>query len=186
MYAESKDWNNNRKKKDDLKNKIEKAAKTKFYIEKKIARLMRIRQDNESVVGYSNRFELLAHIIKDEAFNYNEATSLTMKIEKNSQDIMSRKKPDNNIHEIKEAIKKMAKDEDGVYLMVELDNNIKQSLANVKNLGKRRQDNRLIKNKEQTLKKEKKLGARHKSEESHDRRSKETEGQIEFLKPVVL
>ncbi|CAG8494292.1 17277_t:CDS:2 [Cetraspora pellucida] len=222
---------------------------------------MRIRQeDNESVVGYSNIFESLAHVIKDEVRNrekrkwfiaglkkeyrskveehfsadYNEATSLAVKIERYNKDNefdmqrinktllegtnddiktdiddltkaietlkISRveKKPDNDIHEIKEAIKKMARvmkdltkndnlprqekasknqtankfeehwrkerrpgnenkkqkdpnvrlvdltndewDEDGEYLMVELDNNVKQSLANVRNLGKRRQD----------------------------------------------
>ncbi|CAG8851677.1 11480_t:CDS:1, partial [Racocetra persica] len=47
--------------------KIEKAAKIKFHTEKKVARLMRIKQEeNESVVRYSNRFESYAHVIKDE------------------------------------------------------------------------------------------------------------------------
>ncbi|CAG8481562.1 9459_t:CDS:2, partial [Cetraspora pellucida] len=42
---------------------------------------------NKSVVGYSNRFESLAHIIKDEIeehfpANYNKTTSLAVKIER--------------------------------------------------------------------------------------------------------
>ncbi|CAG8768732.1 1524_t:CDS:1, partial [Ambispora leptoticha] len=39
----------------DLKGKMEKAAKMKYHAEEKVARLMRIKQEeNESVDGYSN------------------------------------------------------------------------------------------------------------------------------------
>ncbi|CAG8473604.1 12988_t:CDS:1 [Cetraspora pellucida] len=90
MYAELKDWIDNRKKKvvdlhvsektrvwvceliktsnnwTDLRVTIVKVAKIKYHINKKVARLMRIKQDeSDSVIGYSNRFESFAHTIKD-------------------------------------------------------------------------------------------------------------------------
>ncbi|CAG8439960.1 594_t:CDS:2, partial [Scutellospora calospora] len=92
MYAESKQWDDNRKKKVVSLHVADKTTKTKFYVEEKVARLMRIKQkDNESVVGYFNRFESLAYIIKDEveehfSSNYNEVTNLAVKIKRYNKD----------------------------------------------------------------------------------------------------
>ncbi|CAG8588643.1 2789_t:CDS:1 [Scutellospora calospora] len=91
MYAESKQWDNDRKKKvvglhvsegarqwirelmkatttwKDLKNLIVKAAKTKYQVEEKVTKLMRMKQEeNESITRYANRFESYANAIKED------------------------------------------------------------------------------------------------------------------------
>ncbi|CAG8769485.1 10470_t:CDS:2 [Cetraspora pellucida] len=58
MYAESKQWDDDHKKKVVGLHVSDKVTKTKYYAEEKVVRLMKVKQEeNESIIGYTNRFK---------------------------------------------------------------------------------------------------------------------------------